>query len=135
MNANFVNVWQIPMEDVGLLGVDKGAGVKLLMLPPGYSEKVANDYVPLQPGTWGSYALMRVNLRSHSDADVARAVAYGKRVKIYPLSKQKLGSEHNCLHRRSGRTVRLYHSLRRQLLQGLDRIVQIRTVARPRPRR
>ena len=28
------------MEDAGLLGVDKGGGAKLLMLPPGYSEKV-----------------------------------------------------------------------------------------------
>src|ERR1700742_1721919 len=34
LNANFVNVWQAPLEDAGLLGVDKGAGVKLLMLPP-----------------------------------------------------------------------------------------------------
>ena len=38
MNANIVNVWQEPLEDAGLLGVDKGKGVKLLMLPPGYSE-------------------------------------------------------------------------------------------------
>ena len=40
LNANIVNIWQEPLEDAGLLGVDKGAGVKLLMLPPGYSEKV-----------------------------------------------------------------------------------------------
>ena len=38
LNANIVNVWQEPLEDAGLLGVDKGKGVKLLMLPPGYSE-------------------------------------------------------------------------------------------------
>ena len=35
LNANIVNVWQQPLEDGGLLGVDKGAGIKLLMLPPG----------------------------------------------------------------------------------------------------
>ena len=29
-----------PLEDAGLLGVDKGKGVKLLMLPPGYKEQV-----------------------------------------------------------------------------------------------
>src|SRR5262245_13890133 len=87
MNANFVNIWQVPLEDAGLLGVDKGAGLKLLMLPPDYKEKVPDGYVALQPGTWGSYALFRSNLRSHSDADVAKSLAYGKRVKIYPLSQ------------------------------------------------
>ena len=37
LNANIVNVWQMPLEDAGLLGVDKGKGVKLLMLPPDYT--------------------------------------------------------------------------------------------------
>src|SRR4029450_12554613 len=32
MNANIVNVWQEPLEDAGLLGVDKGKGIKFLML-------------------------------------------------------------------------------------------------------
>ena len=87
MNANFVNVWQMPLEDAGLLGVDKGAGVKLLMLPPGYAQKVPDGYTPLRPDTWGSYALFRANLKSHADADVAAAIAYGKKVKVYPLSQ------------------------------------------------
>jgi hypothetical protein len=87
LNANIVNVWQMPLEDAGLLGVDKGKGVKLLMLPPGYADKIPDGYEALQPGTWGSYALFRSNLKSHADADVAKSVAYGKRVKIYPLSQ------------------------------------------------
>ena len=29
LNANIVNIWQEPQEDAGLLGVDKGKGVKL----------------------------------------------------------------------------------------------------------
>ncbi len=87
LNANIVNIWQEPLEDAGLLGVDKGKGVKLLILPPGYSGVVPNGYVALRPGTWGSYALMRSNLKSHNDADVAKSVAYGKRVKVYPLKQ------------------------------------------------
>lgn len=87
LNANFVNVWQMPLEDAGLLGVDKGKGIKLLMLPPNYKERVPAGYEGLQPGTWGSYALIRSNLKSHGDADVARSVAYAKRVKVYPLSR------------------------------------------------
>jgi hypothetical protein len=87
LNANIVNVWQQALEDAGLLGIDKGAEAKLLMLPPGYSEKIPDGYIALQPGTHGSYALFRSNLASHSDADVAKSLAYGKRVKIYPLSQ------------------------------------------------
>ncbi len=45
LNANIVNLWQVPLEDAGLLGVDKGKGIKLLMLPPGYSGKVPEGYV------------------------------------------------------------------------------------------
>jgi hypothetical protein len=87
LNANFVNVWQMPLEDAGLLGVDKGKGVKLLMLPPDYKGQVPAGYEGLQPGTWGSYALIRSNLKSHGAPDVARSVAYAKRVKVYPLSQ------------------------------------------------
>jgi hypothetical protein len=86
LNANIVNVWQQPLEDGGLLGVDKGAGIKLVMLPPGYTEQVPAGYEALQPNTWGSYALIRSNLKSHGDADVVNSVAYAKRLKVYPLS-------------------------------------------------
>ncbi|MBR1271254.1 DUF1254 domain-containing protein [Bradyrhizobium sp. AUGA SZCCT0222] len=87
LNANIVNVWQMPLEDGGLLGVDKGAGVKLLMLPPGYKGQVPAGHEALQPNTWGSYALIRSNLKSHSETDVANSVAYAKRLKVYPLSQ------------------------------------------------
>ncbi len=87
LNANVVNIWQEPLEDAGLLGVDKGQGVKLVMLPPGYSGTIPDGYVALQPHTHGSYALFRSNLHSHSDADVATSMEYGRRIKIYPLSQ------------------------------------------------
>lgn len=87
LNANIVNVWQQPLEDAGLLGLDKGAGMKFVMLPPGYADKVPDGYTLLRPLTNGSYALIRSNLKSRSDADVASSIAYGKRVKVYPLSQ------------------------------------------------
>ena len=37
--------------------------------------------------TYQGYALLRSNLKSSSDADIAKAVAYGKRIKFYPLSQ------------------------------------------------
>jgi hypothetical protein len=85
--ANIVNIWQMPLEDAGPEGADKGQGGKYLILPPGYTGTPPAGYIPLQSDTYGGFALLRSNLVSHGDADVAKAVAYGKRVKVYPLSQ------------------------------------------------
>jgi hypothetical protein len=86
-NGNIVTVWQMPLEDAGLLGADKGAGGKYLILPPGYKEKAPDGYIALRSDTFGGYALIRSNLKSHSDADVAKSIAYGKKMKVYPLAQ------------------------------------------------
>src|SRR5215813_3613853 len=86
LNGNIVTVWQTSLEDVGLLGLDKGAGGKFVVLPPGHTGKLPDGYTALPSDTDGGYALLRSNLKSHGDADVAAAIAYGKRVKVYPLS-------------------------------------------------
>ncbi|RUM23342.1 DUF1254 domain-containing protein [Rhizobium vallis] len=86
LNGNIVTQWQTSLEDVGLLGVDKGRGGKFVLLPPGYADQVPEAYSPLRSDTYGGYALIRSNLKSHSEADVAASIAYAKRVKFYPLS-------------------------------------------------
>lgn len=86
-NGNIVTIWQMPLEDAGLLGADKGKGGKYLVLPPAYSGRVPKGYIPLRSDTFGGYMLLRANLKSHGEADVANAIAYGKRMKVYPLSK------------------------------------------------
>ena len=86
-NANIVTTWQVPLEDAGLLGRDKGAGAKYLILPPGYTGAKPEGYIALQSDTFGGYMLFRANLKSHSDADVQASVAYGKRMKVYPLAQ------------------------------------------------
>ncbi|MGH6951862.1 MAG: DUF1254 domain-containing protein [Vitreimonas sp.] len=87
LNANLVNLWQMAIEDEGLKGVDQGKGAKYLILPPGYDKPIPAGYTPLKLDTFSSYVLIRANLKSHSDKDVADAVAYGKRIKVYPLSQ------------------------------------------------
>jgi len=68
--------------------VDKGKGGKYLFLPPGYDRsKVPQGYIPLPSDTYQGYALIRSVLKSGSDADVAAAVRYSKRLKVYPLSQ------------------------------------------------
>jgi len=79
--------WQTAIEDVGPAGVDEGKGGKYLILPPGYKDKVPSDYIVLQSHTYQGYALLRSILKSGSDAGIAKAVAYGKRIKLYPLSE------------------------------------------------
>src|SRR5262249_32068775 len=86
LNGNIVTVWQTSLEDVGLLGIDKGAGVKLAILPPGYRDNVPAGYEARPCDTLTGYGLLRANLRSHGDTDVAQSIAYAKRVKVYPLS-------------------------------------------------
>jgi hypothetical protein len=86
-NGNIVTVWQMPLEDAGLLGYDKGAGGRYLILPPGYKGEPPKEYIPLQSDTFGGYMLFRANLKSHSDADVEASIAYGKRMKIYSLAQ------------------------------------------------
>ena len=85
--ANIVTVWQAPLEDAGPEGADKGKGGKYLILPPGYAPKPPNGYIPLRSDTYGGYALFRSNLVGRRDADIAKSVAYAKRLKIYPLAR------------------------------------------------
>jgi hypothetical protein len=86
-NGSVMNYWQTAIEDVGPGGVDKGKGGKYLILPPGFDKaNVPDGYIAMPSDTYQGYALLRSVLKSGSDADVAKAVAYSKRIKLYPLS-------------------------------------------------
>ena len=87
LNGNFVTLWQTALEDAGLLGVDKGKGVKFVITPPSYAGKIPEGFEQLASDTYGGYFLVRSNLKSRSDADVQNSIAYGKRVKFYPLAR------------------------------------------------
>lgn len=88
LNGSVMNYWQAAIEDIGPGGVDKGKGGKYLFLPPDYDvNKVPKGYIPLASNTYQGYALIRSVLKSGSPADVAAAIEYSKRIKLYPLSK------------------------------------------------
>ena len=87
-NGSIMNRWQAAIEDIGPGGVDKGNGGKYLFLPPGFDkDKVPAGYIPMPSDSYLGYALVRSVLKGGSDADVAKAVAYAKRMKLYPLSQ------------------------------------------------
>jgi hypothetical protein len=85
--GNVVDVWQTPLDDLGPAGADKGAGGRYLILSPDDAGPAPDGYIALKSDTYTGYALLRSNLASHSEADIAKAVAYGKRVKVYPFSQ------------------------------------------------
>jgi len=87
ITGTVMDVWQCALEDVGPAGVDKGQGARYLILPPGYKQKAPTGYFPMPSDTYEGYALLRSIPKSGSAADVARAVAYGRRIKLYPLSR------------------------------------------------
>src|SRR6516165_2299255 len=47
--GNIVDIWQMPLEDAGPEGADKGKGGKYLILPPGYAGKVPAGYIRCNP--------------------------------------------------------------------------------------
>jgi hypothetical protein len=85
--GTIMDAWQTPLEDVGPAGADKGKGGKYLFLPPGHTAKAPDGYIVLPSLTYKGYALLRSIRKSGSDEDLVKAVEYGKRIKIYPLSK------------------------------------------------
>lgn len=85
--GNIVNAWQMPLEDAGPEGADKGKGGKYLILPPGHQGAAPEGYIALQSDTFSGFALLRSNLKSHADADIEKSVAYGKQIKVYPLAQ------------------------------------------------
>jgi hypothetical protein len=87
ITGTVMDVWQCALEDVGPAGVDKGAGGKYLIVPPGHEDELPRGYIPLPSDTYQGYALLRSIPKSGGEADVARAVAYGKRISVYPLSQ------------------------------------------------
>jgi hypothetical protein len=87
ITGSIMDAWQAALEDVGPAGADKGKGGKYLILPPDYKGKTPPGYIVLPSMTYQGYALLRSILKSGSDADVAKAVTYARRIKLYPLSQ------------------------------------------------
>ena len=57
--ANIDTIWQMPLEDAGPEGADKGKGGKYLILPPDYKGTVPKGYIPAASDTFCGYALFR----------------------------------------------------------------------------
>ncbi|KAA0121887.1 DUF1254 domain-containing protein [Methylobacterium sp. P1-11] len=123
ITGTIMDAWQAALEDVGPAGVDKGKGGKYLILPPGFAGTAPSGYIVLPSMTYQGYALLRSAVKGSSDADVADAVVYGKRIRLYPLSQAGSQPETKFVDA-AGRLFdsRIPYDLR--FFQSLDRFVQ-----------
>ena len=87
--GSIMDSWQAALEDVGPAGADKGNGGKYLILPPDYKGEIPTGYIVLPSENYTGYALLRSMPKSTNSKDVASALEYGKKIKIYPLSSIK----------------------------------------------
>jgi hypothetical protein len=87
INGTIMDSWQVPLEDVGPAGADNGKGGRYLIVPPDYSRRLPPGYIVLPSGTHQGYALLRSLPKSGSDADLAKAAEYGRRIKLYPVAQ------------------------------------------------
>jgi hypothetical protein len=86
ITGTIMDAWQMPLADVGPAGVDAGKGGKYVILPPDFTDTAPDGYIALPSLTYQGYALLRSILKSGSDTDIVKAVDYGKRIRVYPLS-------------------------------------------------
>ena len=75
--------WQQPLEDVGLLGPDKGQGGRFLLVPPGADVEVPDDVFVVRPDTFLVNCCMRGFLQ---DGKPDAAVAALRTMRIHPLA-------------------------------------------------
>ena len=83
--GQIVDAWQATIADVGPGGLDKGAGAKYLLIPPGYDQPVPDGYLPIRTRSYRiALAFRSVRAPTATDAD---AYAYTQTLKMYPLSQ------------------------------------------------
>jgi hypothetical protein len=72
------------VQDMGIIGPEKGKGGKHLVLPPDYEGEVPSGYYAARSKTWQVVAFIRL---MPIGGDVAKALAAANDIKIYPLAQ------------------------------------------------
>jgi hypothetical protein len=87
LNGSLCNIWQVPLEDVGMFGADQGHGGRYLILPPGHDGEVPDGYIVLRSETNRVYALLRSVLPQTTQEALEGGLDYCRRIQIYPLAQ------------------------------------------------
>jgi hypothetical protein len=79
ITGSLMDLWQVPLEDVGPAGVDKGRGGKYLVTPPGWDQPPPEGYIVLPSQTFQGYGLLRSMRAARSTtAPSAASSAWGR---------------------------------------------------------
>ncbi len=78
--------WFRYVEDLGVIGPDKGKGGKYLVLPPGYKGDVPSGYFVVRPKTFWNWAFVRGSIAKGLAPEVE---IMKSKLKVYPLAKAK----------------------------------------------
>jgi hypothetical protein len=76
--------WFRYVEDLGVIGPDKGKGGKYLVLPPGYKGDVPTGYFVVRPETFWSWAFVRGSIAKGLEQAVEMMKS---KLKVYPLAQ------------------------------------------------
>ncbi|MGB6012857.1 MAG: DUF1254 domain-containing protein, partial [Desulfobacterales bacterium] len=83
--GQIVDDWFITIADIGPIGLDKGKGKKVLLLPPGYTGEVPAGYAVVKSHSYIlDFAFRSIPLPKGTPED---AYALSKRIKMYFLSE------------------------------------------------
>jgi len=80
-----IDVWQVPIADIGPAGSDQGKGGRYLFLPPGYKGEVPQDMFPVQLQLYEVYVALRCI--PFGNATFREAAEYSKQINAYPLDE------------------------------------------------
>jgi len=88
--GSLVDPFMVPLEDVGNdTGIDQDKGGKILITPPNYTKEIPEGYLHVPSAHYNTVAGLRVTPESFSDEDISAAIAFIKKIKLYPMENEK----------------------------------------------
>ena len=78
-----VDIWEVPVADMGPAGSDQGKGGKYLFLPPDFKGEVPEGYFAVPMETYGIYVALRLIPRN--GASFSEAADYAMNINAYSL--------------------------------------------------
>jgi hypothetical protein len=104
--GSFLDGWQVPIEDFGPAGADRGKGGRYLLLPPGHSSTVPEGYIALQSSTY--FVAMGGRPIVLAKGTIEDAVVASKAIKIHPLSQLSASTRYVDAYPHNWSTIPIY---------------------------
>lgn len=84
INAGLFDAWMRAMLDLGIVGLHKGHGDRILILPPGYSGPIPEGYLVARAKNWHVFSIMRITVKE--GMNVSQATDLFRKVQTYRLA-------------------------------------------------